>query len=101
MPPFHVYDCTTCRTKITVPEAALARSWPIPLDPAGRLAEPAKPIELDHQSMDAQVWAAAFCKQFPGHDEGTMLAWFANAIMAGFDEANRRANANAAKQPVS
>ena len=46
---------------------------------------------FDYQSMDAQVWAAEFCRIFPGHDEGTMLAWFANAIMAGFDEATRRA----------
>jgi rubredoxin len=44
-----------------------------------------------NQSIDAAVWAAEFCRIFPGHDEATMLGWFANAIMAGFDEAQRRA----------
>jgi len=47
-------------------------------------------------SMDAKVWTDEFMatkarlgnKEF---DHAMMLAWFANAIMAGFDEANRRA----------
>jgi chromosome segregation ATPase len=46
--------------------------------------------------MDAKVWTDEFMatkarlgnKEF---DHAMMLAWFANAIMAGFDEANRRA----------
>jgi hypothetical protein len=49
-------------------------------------------------SMDAMLWAEEFVAQFDGHvvgenekvDVGLMLAWFANAIMAGFDEAQRR-----------
>lgn len=41
-------------------------------------------------TMDAQVWAKEFMKNF-GHrlediDEGLMIGWFANAIMTGFDE---------------
>jgi hypothetical protein len=41
-------------------------------------------------STDAQVWARAFVEivgENPGipTDEGTMLGWFANAIMAGHD----------------
>jgi hypothetical protein len=48
-----------------------------------------------HDTMDAKVWAAEFVKTFLNNpciaaDEGTMIGWFANAIMAGFDEANRR-----------
>ena len=47
-------------------------------------------------TMDAKVWADEFMetkarlgeKEF---DHAMMLGWFANAIMAGFDEANRRA----------
>ena len=47
-------------------------------------------------TMDAKVWTDEFMatrarlgdKEF---DHAMMLAWFANAIMAGFDEANRRA----------
>jgi hypothetical protein len=46
--------------------------------------------------MDAKVWTDEFMatkarlgnKEF---DHAMMLSWFANAIMAGFDEANRRA----------
>jgi hypothetical protein len=37
-------------------------------------------------SFDARDWARAFCKQFPTFDEGTALAWFAAALMRGFDE---------------
>ena len=53
------------------------------------------------QSMDAKVWAREFMRVYRHNeknkpqnveliDEGFMLGWFANAIMAGFDEANRR-----------
>lgn len=46
-------------------------------------------------SMDAQVWAKAFMQRFGGDarhaiDEGLMLAWFANAIMRGYDEAHNK-----------
>jgi hypothetical protein len=45
-------------------------------------------------TMDAQVWAKEFCKMFPEMDEGTMIAWFANAIMAGYDTAQMRGSRN-------
>src|SRR6516225_7161417 len=45
---------------------------------------------------DAQVWARAWVRQMTGlspaqrsafcTDEGTMISWFANAIMAGYDD---------------
>jgi hypothetical protein len=38
-------------------------------------------------SFDARDWADAFCKQHPAVDHGTALAWFAGALMRGFDEA--------------
>jgi len=46
-------------------------------------------------NMDAKVWAEEFvklCKTKPGValDEGTMIGWFANAIMAGYDTAMRK-----------
>ena len=41
------------------------------------------------QSFDARVWAAEFCRLFPGSDEELMIAWFANALMRGYDEASR------------
>lgn len=46
-------------------------------------------------STDAQVWAKEFIdriKEEPAlaTDEGTMICWFANAIMAGYDEARRK-----------
>lgn len=43
------------------------------------------------KSFDAQVWAREFIKvvsQKPeiATDEGTMIAWFSNALMRGYDE---------------
>lgn len=37
-------------------------------------------------SFDAQEWAKAFCKVFPGCDEETVVGWFANALMRGYDQ---------------
>lgn len=48
--------------------------------------------ELDFtQSFDARVWAKAFVKHVAKNpdiatDEETMVGWFANAIMRGYDE---------------
>lgn len=46
-------------------------------------------------SIDARDWAKEFCRTARNHpwlaqDEGTMISWFSSAIMAGYDEANRR-----------
>jgi hypothetical protein len=45
-------------------------------------------------TMDAQVWAKEFCritgKEHPA-DIDTMRAWFANAIMTGYDHAKNKA----------
>jgi len=41
-----------------------------------------------HKTMDAQVWARVFMeysKRYGPFDEDTMLGWFANAIMCGWD----------------
>lgn len=46
-------------------------------------------VEFDIHSFDARVWSESFCKQFPGHDESTMLGWFANSIMAGYDHGKK------------
>lgn len=60
-----------------------------------------------HETMDAAVWASEFCKRWPsalcqipgkeGVDDGdefmsTMVGWFANAIMTGYDTANTRSD---------
>jgi hypothetical protein len=37
--------------------------------------------------MDAKVWADEFCSRNSAADHGQMLAWFANAIMTGYDTA--------------
>lgn len=42
------------------------------------------------QTMDAERWADEFCKRNSASDHGTMLAWFANAIMIGYDTARWR-----------
>lgn len=46
-------------------------------------------------TMDAKVWAEEFMKLVPlysraGLDEGDLIGWFANAIMAGYDMAQSR-----------
>jgi hypothetical protein len=39
-----------------------------------------------HQTFDARVWAAEFMRITGGTvDEETAFAWFANAIMCGWD----------------
>lgn len=43
-------------------------------------------------TIDARIWAKMWLKTIKDkpeivNDEGTMLAWFANAIMAGYDTA--------------
>jgi hypothetical protein len=40
-------------------------------------------------SFDARDWAKAFVKMHGG-DEGLMQAWFANALMRGYDEGGAR-----------
>jgi hypothetical protein len=45
-------------------------------------------------NFDAQVWATAWLETLAEHpeiatDEGTMQGWFANAIMAGYDEGRK------------
>jgi hypothetical protein len=40
-----------------------------------------------YPSFDARDWAEAFCKLNPSMDEGVMIAWFANALMRGYDHA--------------
>lgn len=37
--------------------------------------------------FDAHKWAQEFKRLYPESDEELMLAWFANAIMAGYDKA--------------
>lgn len=45
--------------------------------------------EIDlHQTMDADVWAKEFCRLNICSDVDMMRAWFANAIMCGYDHAN-------------
>lgn len=48
-----------------------------------------------HESIDATVWAEAFVAHVEkdpaiATDEGTMIAWFATAIMRGWDEGRKR-----------
>jgi hypothetical protein len=51
--------------------------------------------DFNGQSFDALDWAKAFCEVMPEADEELMLSWFANAIMCGYDEAQRKAQSSA------
>lgn len=57
---------------------------------AKRVAEMNAPKPDLHATTDASVWAREFCRMHGG-DEGLMIGWFANAIMAGHDAAERKA----------
>lgn len=61
--------------------------------------KPTQECEFNPQSMDAVVWAKEFMRVYNDAmakqhhlwiEEDLMRAWFANAIMAGYDEARRR-----------
>lgn len=63
----------------------------IVLTDAPTVAAPEGEAKL-HDTMDAVVWAREFIRIFggkPSPDEGTMIGWFANAIMVGWDFAKR------------
>jgi hypothetical protein len=40
--------------------------------------------------LDGLEWAKEFCRKTGFNDEGWALAWFANAIMTGYDEGRRQ-----------
>lgn len=57
---------------------------------------------LEHMGLDAQRWAKAFCEINPsGPDESIMIAWFANAIMAGLDHGKGPINGDHAEWIMS
>lgn len=48
------------------------------------------PKEFSVSSFDAEDWANEFCRLNSASDKATMIGWFANAIMAGYDHAMRK-----------
>lgn len=60
-------------------------------------AEPGEPKVDPLTTLDAKLWAEEFMRIWSGRwdevDEGLMIAWFANAIMRGFDEGQHRLRA--------
>lgn len=65
---------------------------------AEALIDPEAPISALYSTMDAQEWAEEFVRIFPDAetkdgrpiDVGLMQGWFANAIMVGYDEGQRK-----------
>jgi len=53
------------------------------------------------RTMDAVLWAKAFCILYPNNDEANMLGWFANAIMSGWDHHAWRSSPETEDQPVA
>jgi hypothetical protein len=52
-------------------------------------------VSLSDMGIDALKWEESFVEQFRDNpaavlENGVMLSWFANAIMAGYDQARRR-----------
>src|SRR4030067_1332513 len=65
------------------------QDWALIVD---RSEESTSPPNILNTTMDAQVWAEKFIKTVEENpsiplDRGTMIGWFANAIMAGYDTA--------------
>jgi len=74
--------------------------------PVDVIATPDKQVEemvkTLHEDMDASRWAREFMKVWNRGvqmDEGWMIGWFANAIMCGYDEANRRSKSQSKPEP--
>jgi len=40
-------------------------------------------------TMDGQRWAEEFCQRFPQCEVDSVLGWFCNAIMAGYDNGKK------------
>lgn len=80
-------ELTLCAAQLATTDAA--HKWSRPTIEVGTLDADTGAVNL-HDTMDAVVWAREYCRINPILDEGMMLAWFANAIMAGYDEARRR-----------
>jgi hypothetical protein len=53
-----------------------------------------------NRTMGGALWAKAFCRRFGG-DEGLMIGWFCNAIMAGWDHAHWKMEADAQSAPAT
>lgn len=53
----------------------------------------ARPAGYPYGEFDAQKWAEEFDRIFPDSrpDHATMVGWFANAIMTGYDFAKNKA----------
>lgn len=76
----------------------LKNEWPTLWRAIQHLLYPSTREENDHLKLygefDASVWAREFIKIVRDHphvakDEGAMTGWFANAIMTGYDQAQR------------
>ena len=85
------FNCPSCAN----PEAKFAPASPVAREPGADFA----------QSFDAVVWAKAFVEHVNANpsiatDESTMVSWFANAIMRGYDEHTSRAAAPAPRECV-
>ena len=63
------------------------------------LKAPQEPVATGHDglswpdTLDAKIWADEFCKRYSASDHGTMIAWFANAIMRGYDSRHVQSHA--------
>jgi hypothetical protein len=59
---------------------------PVPPDKTGD-----RQVRSDLTStFNAKIWAEEFKRLFPDSDEELMYTWFANAIMCGYDHAQRQ-----------
>ena len=82
-----------------------APAVPVATEPVEAVEHLTAPVDDFYKSFDAVVWAKAWLKIVSEHpevptDEGTMIGWFANALMRGYDEHAWRNPAPPAGEPT-
>jgi hypothetical protein len=85
-----VYNPNTSRYHIIDWPESVRRSA-LPVDTSEAVRHLTRPADDFYKSFDARVWAKAWLDIVKEHpevptDEGTMIGWFANALMRGYDE---------------
>lgn len=90
----HEYDDGTEASERAKEAAGLPTAYDLAVNAQPLVCHPRQLVtdeEMAALGMDGKLWSEVFCKATGFPDQEWALAWFCNAIMAGYDEAHRRA----------